>query len=122
VYIQHDVISNFPLNTYFFAVRAAASSASSSEEWSSVKSERKSNTALTGFSLGPFNNSVRQLTFSVPIVNDVIPEDDETFIANLTLLPADQARLRNRVTVQPDSATVTIQDDEGTTYAHNYIF
>ena len=70
--------------------------------------------ALTGFSLGPFNNSVRQLTFSVPIVNDVIPEDDETFIANLTLLPADQARLRNRVTVQPDSATVTILDDDGT--------
>ena len=68
--------------------------------------------ALTGFSLGPFNDSVRQLTFSVSIVNDVIPEDDETFIANLTLLPADQARLRNRVTVQPDSATVTIQDDD----------
>ena len=43
----------------------------------------------------------------------MIPEDDETFIANLTLLPADQARLRNRVTVQPVSATVTIQDDEG---------
>ena len=70
--------------------------------------------ALTGFSLGPFNNSVRQLTFSVPIVNDMIPEDDETFFANLTLLPADQIRLRNRVTVQPDSATVTILDDEGT--------
>ena len=29
---------------YFLAVRAAASSASSSKEWSSVKSERKSNT------------------------------------------------------------------------------
>jgi len=71
--------------------------------------------ALTGFSLGPFNNSVRQLTFSVSIVNDLIPEDDETFIANLTLSPTDQARLRNRVTVQPDSATVTILDDEGTT-------
>ena len=70
--------------------------------------------ALTGFSLGPFNNSVRQLSFNVSIVNDMIPEDDETFIANLTLLPADQARLRNRVTVQPDSATVTILDDEGT--------
>jgi len=39
----------------------------------------------------------------------------EPFIANLTLLPADQARLRNRVTVQPDVATVTILDDEGTT-------
>jgi len=69
--------------------------------------------ALTSFSLGPFNNSVRQLTFSVSIVNDMIPENTETFIANLTVLPADQARLRNRVTVQPDSATVTILDDEG---------
>ena len=78
--------------------------------------------ALTGFLLGPFSDSVRQLSFNVSIVNDVIPEDDEAFIANLTLLPADQARLRNRVTVQPDSATVTILDDEGTTFAHNYIF
>jgi len=69
--------------------------------------------ALTGFSLGPFSNSVRQLSWNVSVVNDVIPEDDETFIANLTLLPADQARLRNRVAVQPDSATVTILDDEG---------
>ena len=70
--------------------------------------------ALTSFSLGPFNNSVRQLSFNVSIVNDMIPEGNETFIANLTLLPADQARLRNRVTVQPDSATVTILDDDGT--------
>jgi len=65
-------------------------------------------------SLGPFSNSVRQLSFNASIVNDMIPEDDETFIANLTLSPADQARLRNRVIVQPDSATVTILDDDGT--------
>ena len=77
--------------------------------------------ALTGFLLGPFSNSVRRLSFNVSIVNDVIPEDDETFIANLTLSPADQARLGNRVTVQPDSASVTIQDDEGTTVIDNYI-
>ena len=76
--------------------------------------------ALTDFSLGPFNNSVRQLSFNVSIVNDMIPEDDEKFIANLTVRSADQARLRNRVTVQPDSATVTIQDDEGTTAIVNY--
>jgi len=75
--------------------------------------------ALTDFPLGPFSNSVRQLSFNVSIVNDVIPEDDETFIANLTLSPADQVRLGNRVTVQPDSATVTIQDDEGTTVIDN---
>ena len=60
--------------------------------------------ALTGFPLGPFSNSVRQLSFSVSIVNDMFPENNETFIANLTLLPADQARLRDRVAVQPDSA------------------
>jgi len=71
--------------------------------------------ALTGLSLGPFNNIVRQLSFNVSIVNDMFPENNETFIANLTLSPADQARLGNRATVQPDSATVTIQDDEGTT-------
>ena len=77
---------------------------------------------LTDFRLGPFSHSVRQLSFNVSIVNDAIPEDDEDFTARLTLLPADQARLRNRVTVQPDSATVTIQDDEGTTVIDNYIF
>ena len=70
--------------------------------------------ALTGFLLGPFSNSVCQLSFNVSIVNDAIPEDDEDFTARLTLLPADQARLHNRVTVQPDSATVTILDDDGT--------
>ena len=57
---------------------------------------------------------MRQLSFNVTIVNDAIPEDDEDFIARLTLLPADQASLRNRVTVQPDLATVTILDNDGT--------
>ena len=70
--------------------------------------------ALTGFLLGPFSNSVRQLSFTVTIVNDAIPEDDEDFTVRLTLLPADQVRLHNRVTVQPDLATVTILDDDGT--------
>ena len=72
--------------------------------------------ALTGFSLGPFSNSVRQLSFNVlSIVNDtVIPENDEDFTASLTLAPADRARLGNRVTVDPDLAAVTIQDDDGT--------
>ena len=70
--------------------------------------------ALTGFSLGPFSNSVRQLSFYVSIVNDTIPEDNEDFTASLTLAPADRARLGNRVTVDPDLATVTIQDDDGT--------
>ena len=66
--------------------------------------------ALTGFPLGPFNNSVRQLSFTVTIENDTIPENDETFIANLTLSSADQD---SPVTVAPDTATVTILDDEG---------
>ena len=64
--------------------------------------------------MGPFNNDVRELSFNVSIVNDSIPEDAEMFNATLTLDPADQARVgnRTRVTVSPDVATVTIQDDE----------
>ena len=69
--------------------------------------------ALNNFCLGPFNNDVRQLSFNVSIVNDSIPEDDEMFTASLTLDPADQARLGNRVVVSPDVATITIQDDDG---------
>ena len=46
-------------------------------------------------------------------MNDSVPEDDETFNVSLTLDPADQARLGNRVIVSPDVATVTIQDDDG---------
>ena len=66
--------------------------------------------ALTDFLLGPFSNSVRQLSFNVSIVNDAIPEDDEDFTARLTLSPADVGK---SVTVDPDLATVTILDDEG---------
>ena len=69
--------------------------------------------ALTNFPLGPFNNSVRQLSFNVSVGNDNIPEDDETFNVSLTLDPADQARLGNRVTVSPNVATATIQDNDG---------
>ena len=49
----------------------------------------------------------------MPIWNDSIPEDDEMFNVSLTFDPADQARLGNRVTVSPDEATVTIQDNDG---------
>ena len=56
---------------------------------------------------------MRQFSFSVPIANDNITEDAETFSARLTFDPADQARLGNRVTVSPDVATVTIQDTDG---------
>ena len=38
------------------------------------------------------------------VLKDVVPP----------LSPADQARLHNLVTVQPDSATVTILDDDST--------
>ena len=48
----------------------------------------------------------------MPIANDNIAEDAETFSARLTLDPADQARLGSRVTVSPDVATITIQDDD----------
>ena len=53
---------------------------------------------------------MRQLSFNVSIVNDTIPENAEMFSVSLTLDPADQAR---RVTVSPDVATVTIQDNDG---------
>ena len=70
--------------------------------------------ALTDFSLGPFSDSVRRLSFNVSIVDDMIPEDDEDFTASLTLSPADRTRLGTRVTVDPDLATVTIEDSDGT--------
>ena len=70
--------------------------------------------ALAGFSLGPFSDSMRQLSFNVSIVDDMIPEDNEDFTARLTLLPADRTRLGTRVTVDPDLATVTIADNDGT--------
>ena len=56
---------------------------------------------------------MRELSFNVSIVNDSIPEDAEMFNVSLTLEPADQARLGNRVIVSPDVATITIQDDDG---------
>ena len=65
------------------------------------------------FRLASLNNDdVRELSFNVSIVNDNIPEDVEMFNVSLTLDPADQARLGNRVTVSPDVATITIQDDD----------
>ena len=67
----------------------------------------------TRYRLGPFNNDVRQLSFNYPIVVDNVPEDNEVFRVSLTLDSADRARLGNRVTVSPDVATVTIQDDDG---------
>ena len=75
--------------------------------------------ALNNFHLGPFNNDVRQLSFNVSIVNDNIPEDDKIFGTRLTLYPADQARLANHVTVSPNVATATVQDDEGKKYSLN---
>ena len=69
--------------------------------------------ALTNFRLGPFNNDVLQLSFNVFVVDYNIPEDAEMFSTSLTLDPADQARLGNRVTVTLDVATVTIQDNDG---------
>ena len=69
--------------------------------------------SLTNFRLGPFNNSLHQLSFNLTIVNDSIPEDAEVFSVSLTLDPADQARLGNRVIVSPHVATITIQDNDG---------
>ena len=76
--------------------------------------------------MGPFNNDVRQLSFNVSVVNDNIPEDAKVFNLRLTLDPADKARLGNRVTVSPDVATVTIQNDDGKYFnalsSNTYIF
>ena len=47
------------------------------------------------------------------VVNDNIPENDETFRTSLILDPADQASLGNRITVTSDVPTVTIQDNDG---------
>ena len=71
---------------------------------------------LTNFRLGPFNNSMRQLSFNVSIVNDDIPEDTETFRVSLTLDPDNRNRLRNHVTVSPDVATITMQDNDRKQY------
>ena len=68
---------------------------------------------LTNFPLGPFNDSVREISFNLSIVNDNITEDTEMFNISLTLDPADHDRLGDRVTVSPDVATVTIQDNDG---------
>ena len=65
------------------------------------------------FNLGPFNGTVCQLSFNVSVLNDDIPENTEMFRVSLTLDPADQARLGNRVMVSPDVATFTIQDSDG---------
>ena len=70
------------------------------------------------FPLDPFNSSMHQLSFDVSIVNDNVTEDAETFTARLTLDPADQARLGSRVTVLPDVATVTINDNDGRQSIH----
>ena len=47
------------------------------------------------------------------IVDNNIPEDAEMFNVSLILDPADRDRLGNRVTVSPDVATITIQDNDG---------
>ena len=69
--------------------------------------------ALTNFPLGPFSDDVRELSFNVSIMNDSIPEDDETFNVSLKLDSADHDRLGDRVIVSPDVATVIIQDNDG---------
>ena len=65
---------------------------------------------LTNFHLGPFNNSVRQLSFDVSIMDDNTTEDAEMFCSSLTV---DTAELVGIVTVLPDVATATILDNDG---------
>ena len=56
---------------------------------------------------------MRQHFINLSIENDNIPENAEVFSLCLTLDPADRVRLGNRLTVSPDVATVTIQDNDG---------
>ena len=64
---------------------------------------------LTNFTLGPFSDDVRELSFDVSIVDDKIPENDTMFQVSLTL--DGQASLSSRVTVSSPRATITIKDD-----------
>ena len=77
---------------------------------------------LSNFSLEPFDNRVRQLSFNLSVVDDNIPEEFEMFNVSLTLNPvdqdrsinsADQARIGDVVTLSSDLATITIQDNDG---------
>ena len=63
---------------------------------------------------------MRQLSFNVTIVNDNITEGAEMFSVSLTLDPDDQARIGNLVTVSPDVAAITIQDNDGQ-QLYNYV-
>ena len=69
--------------------------------------------ALTNYTLGPFSNDVRELSVNISIENDNITEDAEVFSASLTLDPAAEVRLGNRVIVSPAVLNVTILDDDG---------
>ena len=50
-----------------------------------------------------FSSTVTSLTVSVPIINDNITEGDESFFGNLS-------NPQGPVTLDPEVATVTIQD------------
>ena len=63
---------------------------------------------------------MQQLSFNVTIVNDNITEGAEMFSVSLTLDPDDQARIGNLVTVSPDVAAITIQDNDGQ-QLYNYV-
>ena len=56
-----------------------------------------------------FSNSSTVQTVQVPIVNDLVLELNEVFIASLSL-----ENFSNRVKLVPNSVSVTINDDDGT--------
>ena len=66
-------------------------------------------TPISNLSVGPFSNTTRRQCFSVEITNDMIPEDMESFFLDLTTRPGDTLP---RVTISPDEAEVTINDDD----------
>ena len=66
-------------------------------------------TPINNLDVGPFSNTQRRQCFSVEIIDDMIREDMETFFLVLTTRPGE---MLNRVTISPDEAEVTINDDD----------
>ena len=54
-----------------------------------------------------FSPSVENISFPVTIVDDLVDEPSEEFFAELMLITV------TNVTINPESATVTINDDDG---------
>ena len=59
--------------------------------------------------MGPFSDTTRRQCFSVEIIDDMIRENNENFFLDLTTRPGE---MLDRVTINPDEAEVTINEDD----------